>query len=131
MLLPAATVSGAATFVVIRSASIERATTSVAVALLLVKLGSVVAELTVTVLLIAVPCTVPAVTCSTTEKVVDPEAKLGLEHVIVPAVPAVGVEHNHGPVVGLIETNVVFAGVVSVNDALVAVLGPPLVTTCV
>lgn len=131
MLLPAATVSGAATFVVIRSASVERATMSVAVALLLVKFGSVVAELTVTVSLIAVPCTVPAVTCSTTEKVVDPAAKLGLEHVIVPAVPAVGVEHDHPPVGGLIEKNVVFGGVVSVNDALVAALGPPLVTTCV
>jgi len=47
-------------------------------------------ELTVAVSLIAVPCTVPAVTCTTTGKLALPTARLGFVHVIVPAVPAVG-----------------------------------------
>jgi hypothetical protein len=89
-LAPDATEVGAAVFVTIRSESVERATTSAAVALLFAVFGSVVVELTVAVSLIAVPCTVPAVTCITTGKLALPTAKLGFVQVIVPAIPAVG-----------------------------------------
>jgi hypothetical protein len=64
-LLPAATDDADGVFVSDRSACPAAATTSVAVALLLAELGSVVAELTVAVLLIAVPAGVPAFTVTT------------------------------------------------------------------
>jgi hypothetical protein len=67
----------------------------VAVAVLLAALGSEVAELTVTVLLMAVPAVVPAVTPSATVKVDDPAAKLGLVQLMVPALPIAGVVHDH------------------------------------
>jgi hypothetical protein len=130
-LLPAATDAGEAEFVVTRSACVPRATTSAAVALLFVEFGSLVDELIVAVSLIAVPATVPAVTFSTTGKLAVPGAKLGFVHVMVPALPTVGSMHDHPPGTGVSETNVVFGGVFSVKLALVAVLGPALVTTCV
>ena len=130
-MLPAATEVGDAEFVVTRSACAAVATTSAAVALLLARLGSVVEELAVAVSLIAVPAGVPAVTFTTTGKLAVPGAKLGFVQVIVPAVPAVGSVHDHPPGIGINCTKVVFGGVFSVKLALVAVLGPALVTTCV
>ena len=94
-------------------------------------LGSVVEDDTVAVSLIAVPCTVPAFTFSTTGKLAVPGAKLGLVQRMVPALPAVGNVQDQPPGIGLSEKNVVFGGVASVKDALIAVLGPPLVTPCV
>jgi len=64
-LLPAATDVGKAEFVAIRSAWVAVATTSDAVALLLLKFGSVTEELTLAVSLMAVPAAVPAVTFTT------------------------------------------------------------------
>src|ERR1700678_2427733 len=61
-LLPAAVVDTEGVFAIERSACPAAATTSVAVTELLAKLGSVVAEVTVAVLLIAVPGAVPAFT---------------------------------------------------------------------
>jgi len=58
-LLPAATEDGEAVLVVIRSACVDRATTSAAVALLFAVFGSAIAEFTVAVSLIAVPAAVP------------------------------------------------------------------------
>ena len=58
-LLPAATDVGDAEFVVTRSACVASATTSAAVALLFVRTGSAVVEVTLTVSLIAVPAAVP------------------------------------------------------------------------
>ena len=129
-LLPAATEDGDATFVVTRSAWVARATTSAAVAVLLAELGSEIAELTVAVLLTAVPAAVPAVTFKATLKLAEPAAKLGSVQLMVPVAPTAGVVHDH-PAGGVTDTNVVFAGVVSVRLAVVAVLGPAFVTTCV
>jgi hypothetical protein len=123
-LLPAATDVGAATLVATRSACAAVATTSAAVAELFAEFGSAVAELTVAVSLIAVPAGVPAVTFKTYEIVAVPAARLVSVHVKVPTVQV----HPAGPVR---ETAVVFAGKVSVNETLAALLGPPLVTTCV
>jgi hypothetical protein len=130
-LLPAATDVGAAVFVVIRSASVAVATTSAAVAVLLAVLGSVVVELTVAVSLIAVPAGVPALTFTITGKLAVPVAKLGSVQVMLPALPTVGSTQDHPPGIGVSDTNVVFAGVVSVKLTPVAVLGPALVTTWV
>ena len=94
-LLPAATEVGAAVLVVTRSACVARATTSAAVALLFAGLGSLIAELTVAVSLIAVPAAVPAVTVTITVKLAVPAAKLGLEQVMVPVPPTAGVVHDH------------------------------------
>lgn len=94
-------------------------------------LGSDVDELTEAVSLIAVPAAVPAVTLSATVKLAEPAAKLGLVQLIVPALPTVGVLQDQPAGSAPMEKNVVFAGVVSVKLAPVAMLGPALVTTCV
>lgn len=116
--------------VVIKSAWVAVATTSAALAALLPGFGSDVDEFTIAVLLIAVPAVVPAVTCRTTVKLADPAVKLGLVQVMVPVPPTTGVIHDH-PAATTIDWYVVFAGVVSVRLALVAVLGPAFVTTWV
>lgn len=129
-MLPAATAVGEAEFVVTRSASVASATTSAAVAVLFVKLGSVVVELIVAVSLIAVPCGVPAVTFTTTVNVPAPGATLGFVQLMVPVPPTTGVEQAH-PAGNETDWKVVFGGVTSVKLALVAVLGPLFVTTWV
>jgi hypothetical protein len=126
MLLPAATDAGEAAFVVTKSACVEVATTSFAVALLLAELGSVVEEVIDAVSAIAVPAAVPALTDTTTGNVTLPLAKLGFVQVIV--APRTQAQPAG---IGVKDTNVVFVGTVSVKLALVAVLGPALVTTCV
>ena len=131
MLPPAATDAGDAELLVIKSACDAVATTSVAVALLLLALGSVVEELMLAVSVITVPEGVPAVTFTTTGKLAVPGAKLGFVQVIVPALPTAGSMHAHPTGIGLRDTKVVFGGVTSVKLALVAVLGPALVTACV
>ena len=129
MLLPAATEVGAAKFVTTRFDWVLSATTSVAVALLFARFGSVIAEVTVAVSLICVPAVVPAVTFNTTVNVEEPGAKLASVQLIVPAAPTAGVVHDQPPGI-VIDWKVVFAGVVSVILAVVAVLGPLFVTTC-
>lgn len=114
--------------VVIKSARVAVATMSAAVAPLLPGFGSDVDELTIAVLLIAVPAGVPAVTFKTTVKLADPVATLGLVQVMVPVPPTTGVVHDH-PAAMTIDWYVVFAGVVSVRLATAAVLGPAFVTT--
>ena len=124
-MFPAATVVGEAEFVVIRSACALVATMSVAVALLFAWFGSLIAELTLTVSLIAVPAAVPAVTVTTKVMVAG---KLGAKAVSV-HVSVTGLHvHPAGPVS---DDAVVFAGRTSVRVTLVAVLGPALFTTCV
>ena len=98
-------------------------------AVLLAGLGSEIAELTATVLLMAVPAGAAAATPKTTVKPADPAAKLGLVQVMVPALPTAGDVHDH-PAATTIDWKLVFAGVFSVRLALVAVLGPMLLTTC-
>src|ERR1700735_5296892 len=124
MLLPAATEVGVAVLVTIKSACVARATTSVAIAVLLAELGSDVDEATAATSLMAVPAAVPAVTVSTTVKLAEPAAKLGLVEVMVPALPPDGALHDHPAGSVPMEENVVFAGVVSVKLAPVATLGP-------
>ena len=86
-----------------------------------------VAEAAVAVSVIIVPEPVPAFTFTITGKVLDePGATLGFVQLIDPVVV-----HVHPAGTGLSDTNVVFAGNDSVNVALVQLLGPPLVTTCV
>src|ERR1700680_2475896 len=110
MLPPAATETGEAELVVIKSACVARATTSVAVALLLPALGSGGAELMVAVCVISVPGGVPAFTFITTGKLAVPNAKLGFVQVIVPALPTAGSMHAHPPGIGLRDTKLVFWG---------------------
>jgi hypothetical protein len=117
-------------FVTTKSASVEVATTSAAVAVLFARFGSFVVVVTVAVLVIAVPAAVPEGTFKTIVKLDELTAKLELVQLIVPVPPAAGVVHDH-PAGTLIEPNVVLAGVVSVRVALAALLGPEFVTTCV
>jgi hypothetical protein len=96
----------------------------------LAKLGSAVAEPTVTVSLMAVPAGVPPVTLRTTGKLAVPGAKLGFVQLIVPALPTVGSVHDQPLGMVASEKNVVLGGVTSVKVALVAGLGPAFVTAC-
>jgi hypothetical protein len=74
-----------------------------------------------------VPAAVPAVTVTTTGNVlVEPGATLGLVQLMDPVVVQV-----HPAGTGLSELNVVLTGIASVNVAVVQLLGPLLVTTCV
>ena len=86
-----------------------------------------VAEAAVAVSVIIVPGPVPAFTLTTTGNVlVEPGATLGFVQLIDPAVVQL-----HPAGTGVNDTNVVFAGNASVKVALMQLLGPPLVTTCV
>src|SRR5450755_84076 len=125
MLPPAATGFGDAELVVKMSACVASATTSAAVALLLAELGSLTAELTVTVSLTAVPAAAPAVTLTTNVMVAGAPGER-VESVQM-SVARVQVQPA-GPVS---ETAVVFAGRTSVRVTVVAALGPLFVTTCV
>src|SRR5882724_10665461 len=113
MLLPAATGFGDAESVVTMSACVASGTTSAAVALLLAAFGSATAELTLTVSLIAVPAAVPAFTFNAREKLPDPGATLRLVQVMVPVPPTTGTVPQVHPAGGVIDWNVVLAGVVS------------------
>lgn len=129
-MLPAATDVAEGELVATRSASVARATTSAAVAVLFAELGSAVVALTVAASLIAVPCAVPALTFTPTVNVPAPGASLGFVQVMVPVAPTAGVTQDH-PAGNETDWKVVFGGVTSVKLALVAALGPLLVTTWV
>ena len=127
MFWPAFTGFGLAEFVTPRSACPAVATPIFTVAELSLGLVSDVAEAAVAVSVMIVPEAVPAITLNTTGKVLaEPGATLGLVQLIDPAVVQV-----HPAGTGVSDTKVVFAGNASVNVALVQLLGPPLVTTCV
>jgi len=82
--------------------------------------------LTVALSLISVPLAVPAFTLYTTEKVpLDPPATFAFEQ------GTAGNPTQLHPAGGVIDTNVVFAGVFSVNEAPVAAVVPVFVTTWV
>jgi hypothetical protein len=94
-LLPGATATGEAEFVVTRSACVASATTSFAVALLLPGLGSLVEELTVAIWLMAVPAAVPAFTFTTKVKfAVELAPRVAIVQVSVPRLHV----HPAGPV---------------------------------
>jgi hypothetical protein len=121
---------GDAVFVTTRSAWVDVATTSFAVALLFARFGSFVVVVTVAVLLMAVPAAVPVGTFNTIEKLDEVTPRLASVQLMVPVPPAAGVVQDH-PDGTVIEPNVVFAGVVSVRVVPAALLGPEFVTTCV
>jgi hypothetical protein len=125
-LLPAVTEVADGVFVNTRVASPAAATTSVAVALLLEALGSLIAELTEAVSVKVVPSAVP--TGTVTMKVIVPVA-VGASDGAVQLYGTVDVQTN--PPVPASEENVVPVGSVSGTVTVVAVLGPLLVTTCV
>jgi hypothetical protein len=127
-LFPAITGFGLAEFVTLRSACPAPATPMFTVAELLPRLVSCVAVATVAVSEIMVPAAVPAFTFTTTGNVpMEPGATLGFVQLMV----GVKVVHDHPGGTGASETNVVFAGIVSVKVALAQLLGPEFVTVWV
>jgi len=127
MLLPADTGFGLAVFVTLKSACPAPATPIVTVAELLFLFVSLVEVATVAVSVMMVPAAVPAVTVTTTGKVlVEPGATLGFVQLMDPVVVQV-----HPAGTGARETNVVLAGIASVNVSVLQLLGPVLVTTWV
>src|SRR6201999_3358849 len=89
-----------------------------------------VTELTVTALLISVPAAVPPLTWTTIGKLVAPGARLAIVQVSVPVPPTTKVLQAQ-PTGGVNERKFVFAGIVSVNVTLAALLGPGFVRVCV
>ncbi len=127
--MPASSGFGAPTVLSETSACVAEPTTTVAVA----ELGpnAWLVEVAVTVSLILVPFAVPAFTFNTRVTVpLDPAGADAAVHVIVPVPPTGGVIHDV-PGGAEIDWNVVFVGVVSVIDGLLAVPDPVFVTVCV
>src|SRR5579872_1728863 len=130
MLFPACTGFGDATFVTDKFGPLVP-TMVVAVAVLFDELGSLAAEATETVSVMAVPFATPLLTLTTIENVPELSASmLTFVQVAVPVPPTAGVRQVH-PEGGVKEMNVVLAGMDSTTVALSAALGPPFVTTCV
>lgn len=126
--VPAATGSGMSVTTIEKSACAF--TVVVAAALLLAGTGSGEADDAITVLLSIVP---PADggTATVTVKIAEVDGAIdGALQVIGPLPPIGGVEHDHPPE-GASDTNVVPAGMVCVNVAIVATLGPALLTVIV
>jgi hypothetical protein len=106
-------------------------TTTVAVAVLLARLGTMLPAEEVVVSGMLVPEVVVEFTCRTRLKLaVAFAAKLGSVHVIVPVPPAVTPPQVH-PAGGVIDSKTVFGGVVWVKVAVAAADGPLFVTLCV
>ena len=115
------------------SALLALATTTVALAVFDVRLGTISVAVAVAVSVMFVPDGVPELTFKT--RVNDPElftasAELAV-HVIVPVPPTAGLVPQVHPAGGVIDWNVVFGGVTCVKVAPVAVAGPLFVTVCV
>jgi hypothetical protein len=131
--VPSVTGFGVAVFTMATSALEELATSTVALAVLLVSPGTRFVAVAVAVSVMLVPEGVPEFTCSTTVKLAfDPDPKLAPSlHVIVPVPPTEGLVGQVHPVGIVMDWNVVFGGVVSVKLAPVAAAGPLFVTCCV
>src|ERR1700722_2779692 len=129
MLLPSVTGLGVAELTTLKSACPAVATTTLAVALLLLGFGSVVVEETLAGSVITVPAAVAAFTVTTTVNVVEaPETRVAFEHVRVPLTteqlqPAAGD--------GVADRNVVFAGIASLKATVLAAAAPLFLTTTV
>lgn len=88
-------------------------------------------DVAVAVSVMVVPLAVPAFTFTTRRMVpLEPAGALGAVQVTVPVPPTGGVVHVV-PTGAEIEKKVVFVGIVSVRDGLLAVPLPVLVTVCV
>jgi hypothetical protein len=130
MLFPAVTGFGLAEFVTLRSAWPAEATAMLTVAVLLARLVSRPVVATVAVSVMIVPAGVPALTVYVAVIVpVEPGGTLGL----VQAMGEAGGQVHVPPpaVTTATDTNVVFAGNASLNVAVLQLLGPVLVITCV
>jgi hypothetical protein len=123
---------GDAVLVIVRAAVLPLATTALAVALLLVRFGTMFDAVAVSVSEIFVPPGVLAFTCNATVKLATPfTARLVLSvQVIVPVAPTAGVVQVQ-PVGIVIDWKFVLGGVVSLKVAAAAAAGPLLVTLCV
>jgi hypothetical protein len=107
------------------------ATTTLAVALLLVKFGTMFEAVAVSVSPIFVPEAVLEFTCSTTVKfAVALTASVVAVQVMVPALPTAGFVQVH-PAGAVTDWKFVFGGVVWVKLSVVAAAGPLLVRLCV
>lgn len=125
MLLPSVTGFGVAVLVTLKSDCVAVATTSVAVATLLLGFESVVVAAAVTVSVITVPAGVAAATFKTTEKDAEaPEARVEAEQVRVPLATA-----QVQPLGAVSETKVVFAGIGSLKETVDAAAPPLFFTT--
>jgi len=130
---PLATVGlGDAVFVMVIVALLPSATTALAVALFVVRFGTMLDDVAVSVSAIFVPPGVLAFTCNATVKFATPFTArlLPSVQVMVPVVPTAGVVHVQ-PAAGVIDWKFVFGGVVSVKVAAAAAAGPSLVALCV
>jgi|ERR1700730_17328685 hypothetical protein len=129
MLLASVTGFGVAELRTLKSACPAVATTTVAVALLLLGFGSVVVEETLAVTAIDVPEAVPAITFSTTVNVVEaPAGSVGFEQ---PRVPLTTEQVQPAAGKAVAETNVIVAGIASLKATLLAVAAPLFVTLTV
>lgn len=115
--------AGDALFVIERSDS-EVDTVLVAVEELFALFGSVVADVAVAVLLMVVPLAAAAFTCTTRLKAADDPARtVPFVAVTVPEAPTAGVVLAH-PAGAVNDTKVVLGGRASLNETVVASLGP-------
>ena len=106
-------------------------TVEVAVAVLLVVLASVVVVVTLAVLVIVVFPAVPGLTLTTSVNVAEAvAARLGLVTVMVPVPPTLGVVGVQ-PAGAVNDTNVVFVGIVSCSDTVLAARPLMLLTVMV
>jgi len=103
---------GVAVFTMAMSALFALATTTMAVALLPVRLGTMLEAVAVAVSAMFVPETVPAFTCSTTVKLaVVFGARVAIVQVMVPAAPTAGLTQVQ-PAGAVTDWKLVFGGVV-------------------
>ena len=116
-----------------RSALLALATTTVALAVLVARFGTIFVAVAVAVSVMFVPEGVPEFTCRTSVKVPElftarePEAV----QVIVPVAPTAGLVPQVQPAGGVIDWKFVLGGVTCEKEAPVAAAGPLLVTVCV
>src|SRR5947209_3594350 len=100
------------------SALLAFATTTVAVALFVVRFGTMLTAVAVAVSAMLVPEGVPAFTCKiSVELAVAPKARLGSLQVIVPVPPTGGVVGQVHPAGGVMDWKLVFGGVTWVKLA--------------
>lgn len=110
------------------SACVGEATTVEAEAELLPAVGSLVADVTAGLFEIVVPAAVATFTFTTNGKLLTlPDARVVAVQEILPVPPTAGVTQDQ-PTGTPSETNVVFAGTVSVSESVAAAAGPLFVT---
>ena len=131
--VPSVTGFGVAVFTIAKSALFALATTTVALAVLEVILGTILVAVAVAVSVMFVPEGVPEFTCSTSVKVpVLFTARVPVAvQVIVPVPPMVGVVPQFHPAGPVIDWKFVLGGVTCVKVAPVAAAGPLLLTVWV